>query len=322
MSATDRLGLTLCLAIVVHGMIIFGVGFSPETEQRNFDRIEVVLVSSNSENAPRDARLLAPSNAEGGGDSKLPERPAAPLPTPLPGTEANIVAAPQQASERVLPRQPDAGRTPDEAFISEVDNGQSELTSDSKRLLTSVETSSTTVADRRRNAAEAELSIKPDPQAPQPESPARDLPSAAQLITSSFALASINSELEQRLSAYAEQPRRKFISASTREYRYAAYMEAWRAKVERVGNLNYPEEARRRHLTGSLEMNVAIDAQGRVRDITIVRSSGHPELDTAAVRIVELAAPFAAFPPDIRKEADILEITRVWQFVDGSGFSG
>jgi protein TonB len=95
-------------------------------------------------------------------------------------------------------------------------------------------------------------------------------------------------------------------------------MEAWRAKVERIGNLNYPDNARHRKLYGSLILDVALDPKGEVRDISVVHSSGHKLLDDAAVRIVQISAPFAPFPPAIRNDTDILHITRTWQFREGN----
>ena len=146
------------------------------------------------------------------------------------------------------------------------------------------------------------------------------LPTAAQLLTRSFALASLNAELQQRLDSKAKRPRRKYISANTREYLYAAYMEAWRAKVERIGNMNYPNAARERRLSGNLLLDVAINPNGSVKEITVRRSSGHKVLDDAAIRIVELAAPFARFPDAVLEEVDILHITRTWKFVNNQSF--
>jgi periplasmic protein TonB len=98
-------------------------------------------------------------------------------------------------------------------------------------------------------------------------------------------------------------------------------MEAWRAKVERIGNINYPDEARRRRLSGSLLLDVALNPDGSVQEITVRRSSGHKVLDDAAIRIVELASPFAPFPPDIRGEVDVLHVTRTWKFLNSNQFS-
>jgi len=143
--------------------------------------------------------------------------------------------------------------------------------------------------------------------------------SAAQLLTSvDEEIARLTSELDRRSNAYAQRLRRKAVSAGTTEYKYAAYLDAWRRKVERIGNLNYPEQARRDRLYGDLVLHVAVRADGSVQDIRVAHSSGHPVLDEAAIRIVQRAAPFAPFPPNIRKEVDLLDITRTWQFLSGN----
>ena len=134
-------------------------------------------------------------------------------------------------------------------------------------------------------------------------------------------MASLSAELDQRLNAYAKRPKRKWISVRTREYKYASYMEAWRAKVERVGNLNYPNEARRKRLSGSLLLEVALNPDGSINAIELRRSSGHRVLDEAAVRIVKLAAPFAPFPKNILQETDILHIERTWRFLSSNQFA-
>lgn len=140
------------------------------------------------------------------------------------------------------------------------------------------------------------------------------LPTAQQLISQSLEMASLSAEINRDLSNRAQRPRQKFISASTREYKYAAYEEAWRLKVERIGNLNYPDEAKRRNLSGALMLDVALNPDGSLNSIKVLRSSGHKLLDDAAQRIVHLAAPFAPFPPKIRAETDVLHIIRTWKF--------
>ncbi len=149
-----------------------------------------------------------------------------------------------------------------------------------------------------------------------------DKPSAAKLINRSMEMLTLNEQINQSLLAYSQAPRQKFISARTREFKYANYMRDWVAKVERVGELNYPDAARRQRLSGSLIVDVALNADGTVRNITVVRPSGHKILDDAAVRIVRLAAPFPPFPDDIRKETDILHITRTWEFTSGNRLHG
>lgn len=146
--------------------------------------------------------------------------------------------------------------------------------------------------------------------------------SAAELIDRSLEMVSLNDEINQSLKAYSKAPKQKYISARTREFLYASYMRDWVSKVERVGDLNYPDQARRKQLSGSLIVDVAIDQDGKVLEIKVVRPSGHKLLDDAAVRIVRLAAPFAPLPDDIRKETDILHITRTWEFTSSHRLQG
>lgn len=123
-------------------------------------------------------------------------------------------------------------------------------------------------------------------------------------------------EIRRESDRYAKRPRKKYISANTTEYAFAAYMNAWVARIERIGNLNYPDEARRRQLHGQLVLTVGLAADGRVRSVDIIQSSGHKVLDDAAIRIVHLAEPFPALPKT-SEEVDELYISRTWQFLPG-----
>ncbi|GAB4123237.1 MAG: energy transducer TonB [Sideroxydans sp.] len=134
------------------------------------------------------------------------------------------------------------------------------------------------------------------------------------LVQRSLEIARLEAEIARNVSLYEKLPKRKFIGASTQEYRYAQYIEDWRAKVERIGNLNYPAELRRQKIFGSVRLTVNIRADGSVESVEVDQTSGSRLLDAAAVRIAKLAAPYAPFPPDIRKETDILGITRTWTF--------
>ncbi len=145
----------------------------------------------------------------------------------------------------------------------------------------------------------------------QPEPP---LPSAATLMQESMTMAKLQPGFQRDRRSHSKLPRRKWISANTREYEFAAYMQAWVAKVERVGNLNYPEEIRRLKLVGDLIMTVGINLDGSVESIDIGRSSGLPQLDQAATRIVRLAAPYSPLPEHINATIDVLHITRTWSF--------
>ena len=138
--------------------------------------------------------------------------------------------------------------------------------------------------------------------------------SGEELVQRSLEIARLEAEISRNISLYEKLPKRKRIGARTEEYRYAQYVEDWRAKVEQIGNLNYPEAARRQKVFGSLLLTVNIRADGSVESVEINKSSGQRILDAAAQKIVRLAAPYAPFPPNIRKEADILSITRTWTF--------
>ena len=157
----------------------------------------------------------------------------------------------------------------------------------------------------------------PKPEEPKPEDDSKAA-NAAELINRSMEMLTLNQQINQSLRAYSNTPKSKFISARTKEYKYASYMRDWVAKVERVGDLNYPDAARRQNLSGKLIVQVAVYPDGSVRDITIRKPSGYKILDDAAVRIVKLAAPFAPFPDAIRKETDVLYITRTWVFTSGN----
>ncbi|RFF32505.1 energy transducer TonB [Wenzhouxiangella sediminis] len=138
--------------------------------------------------------------------------------------------------------------------------------------------------------------------------------STSEIIEQTRSMARASTERLSDAADYPERPRRKFVSANTREHLYAGYMRSWVSKVERVGNLNYPERARRQNLAGALVLSVDILEDGSVARIRVLRSSGHDVLDEAAVRIVRLSSPFAPLPEEIRREVDVLTITRTWQF--------
>ncbi len=150
---------------------------------------------------------------------------------------------------------------------------------------------------------------------PQPKKQQKaDTSSAEDLVQRSLEIARLEAQISKQNDYYQKLPRRKFIGARTQEYRFAQYIEDWRVKVERIGNLNYPDQARREQVYGKLQLSVSIRADGSVENIEVSRSSGHRILDAAAMRIVKLAGPFSPLPPDITKDVDILTITRTWSF--------
>ncbi|NIR59824.1 MAG: energy transducer TonB [Gammaproteobacteria bacterium] len=167
---------------------------------------------------------------------------------------------------------------------------------------------------QRLTAAEAKTRAPSEPK-PVPE---QRRVSAEELVSRSMRIASLTAALEAQRREYALRPRHTYVSARTRKHVLAAYMEAWVDKVERIGNLNYPEAARRQGLSGNLMLDVALEPDGSVNSIRVRRSSGTKVLDDAAVRIVRLAGPFAPFPAEVREKTDILHIIRTWRFLSSN----
>ena len=142
---------------------------------------------------------------------------------------------------------------------------------------------------------------------PQPSNP-------TELLAQSMEIKRLEAELSKAHDAYQQRPKRAFVGGRTTEYRFANFVENWRLKIERVGNLNYPEEAKRTGLRGQLQLTVAIKSNGEVEDIKVNLSSGSKILDQSAKRIVMLSAPFDRFPDSFKNDTDVLHITRTWIF--------
>ena len=276
----DRLGATMALSAVLFGVLILGVGFALDQAAPVAPTLDVILTETRSETPPEDADFIAQANNQGGGESERAERPREEQLAPVPKPEAGL--APEPLLAQAPPPEPEPV----------------------PRLL-----STTAPSPDRLPVPEDQRDSEPEP-----------LPSGEELVEQSLEMARLAAEIERRQELLAKRPKRKFVSASTREYEYAAYLRAWVAKVERVGNLNYPDEARRRGLSGRLVMTVAVRRDGSIEDVLLNRSSGLGVLDQAAQRIVRLAEPFPPLP-QTAEQVDVLHITRTWQFQDGSVLS-
>ena len=169
-------------------------------------------------------------------------------------------------------------------------------------------------AQRLLTSTSAQRNVAP-PQEAQPTSEA-PLPMGHELTEQDLQMARKAAEIAREQQLYAKRPRHKFISASTQEYAYAAYMRAYVARIVRIGNLNYPDEARRRNLSGRVVLNVAVLRDGSVQSIDIAQSSGIPVLDAAAIQSVRLAEPFPPLPAT-KENFDVLNITRTWDWLPG-----
>jgi len=204
-----------------------------------------------------------------------------------------------EVAERVRPTQPESAELPS------VEQGEDSQQSLPAMPMPEVEQREVVVQVTEEAPSTEETRVE------QEESP---VPSAAQLMRQSQQLASLQPEVSRETQRTSKLPRREFISANTKAYEFASYMSAWVSKVERVGNMNYPSELRRRQLHGDLVLTVGINQDGSIESIDIMRSSGIDEIDRAAMNIVKMAAPYSPLPDNISDHVDVLHITRTWRF--------
>jgi len=279
-SSVDRLGLALFFAASLHVLLILGVSFQPEQPKTPEKAPKIDIMVVHNVKPPKEPKKADFLAQVSQQGSGNTEDKHKPESRPSKPT-----SYPQQATAMQQQRAPAAPQK-------------------SAQQVLAVQQARTQVKVAR-------------PQPTKPSKPAKK--TLKQLMASrDQEIARLSAELSQRTRAYAKRPRRKAISASTQEYRYASYLDAWRRKVERIGNLNYPDEARRKKLYGNLVIHVAVRADGTVERIRLLHSSGSKVLDDAAIRIVRMSAPFAPFPSNIRKHVDILDITRTWQFLSSN----
>jgi len=279
-SGNDRLGVSAFGSLLVHMIVILGVGFAvPKLRALDaLPTLEITLVQSRSEHAPAKPEFLAQANQDGGGDSDKPDIARNPLPV------REIADAHRRVPTLRPTPQP---RTPTKRDTTAL------LSQPSEKKITA-------------------RAPQPDKKDTDDRPPELGLPVTPELDER----ARLNAEISRVWQEYQKRPKRKFVNARTQEYKYATYLTAWQTKIERIGNLNYPDEAKKRGLHGRLRLHVALNADGSLNDVSVTQSSGHKLLDDAAVRIVQLSAPFSPFPPEIREETDILDITRTWLFDD------
>ncbi len=273
---SQRLGATLALSALVHGLLILGVGFAVSDKAALVPTLDVIFSQTQTALTPKQADFLAQANQQGGGDHDTVQRPRDNQTGIVPQPQAGLSPVPQQRQDAARPPPPQA-------------------------RVVSTRNSPDTVADAQ---------TQPLPEAPRPDAPmnAREQRDAE--------MARLAAEVHLRSAQYAKRPNRKFVSASTREYTYANYLRAWVDRAERVGNLNYPDEARQRRLGGQVVITVGVRRDGSVESARILRSSGTPLLDEAALRVVRLAQPYPPLP-ESKDDVDILQVTRTWMFLPG-----
>jgi protein TonB len=273
----DRLSFTLFLAVALHAALILGVTFTYVTSKPSTHTMEVTLAQQRSKNRPDKADFLAQFNQVGSGTLD----------------EKRLLTSPTEAKFQDTEVRETSENMPQQAARKSVEEKQTVIT--------------TTASSDNKVALDDQLVSTAPVKS--------DFESEKTLRTRALEIASLEARLDRQREIYAKRPRiKRLTSLSTASSADAFYLNSWRRKIESIGNLNYPEEARRNKLYGSLRLMVAILPDGSLKEIELLESSGHKVLDDAAIRIVRLGAPYAPFPDELRQSTDVLEIIRTWQF--------
>jgi protein TonB len=277
-SHNETLFIALFVALLMHAFIIFGVSFTvaPNKQQQANQTLDIVLVKTEADKAPEEADYLAQADQLGGGTQKEKDKPTSKAPGESP-QQGNAL----EDKMEVAP-----------ATIEPV-----------------IEKKSTLSAQKpsQQKAPELKKKVKPKPEK-KPDFSADYVSRLQQQIVE------MEAELDEKSRAYAKRPKATYITASTKRAPEALYLKQWTKKIERIGNLNYPDKARRDKLQGQLVLAVSMSPDGNIISVEVRKSSGHKILDDAAKRIVELAAPYAAVPENVLRGNRRLVITRTWQF--------
>ncbi|OUR67268.1 hypothetical protein A9Q73_05885 [Bermanella sp. 47_1433_sub80_T6] len=271
----DRFSFAIFMAALVHLLIIFGIGFSLPEKQNSATTLDVTLAQSHQQKAPEEADFLAQSNQLGSGT--LQER--AQMTT---NEQADYAAEEIQHTQR----------------LQQMASAPQTRPQDSHSITSTL--SDLEVHSRQLDKLQA-LEL-PDGQ-------------TKSFWERSLAIASLQAKLDNQQQTLSKKPRtRRLTASSTRQSTDALYMNQWLREIEAIGNLNYPSEAKRKNINGSLRLMVALRADGTIHELKVLESSGHKVLDDAAKHIVRQASPFAPFSEEMRKKTDVLEIIRTWQF--------
>ncbi|MDT8281711.1 MAG: energy transducer TonB [Gammaproteobacteria bacterium] len=274
----DRFGMTFIFATLFHAMIILGVTFS-------------ISPPADSKTSPALDIILVQTQS------------------PDEAEKADYLAqisqrgggdAEQKARPRELFSAPTLSNTPGVAKQTSVQQVQKQKHNEQLALLT-------------QSDAEYAINTEKQPEKAEDDSTVNKIETSQNTQTARLA-AEISNKNEQQASI----ERTKYLNSSTKAFAPAKYMRQWIDRVERIGNLNYPDQARRKKMSGTLILDVVINADGKLIKTDLRQSSGHQVLDDAAKRIVKLASPFSAFPKNLRAEADVIHITRSWEFLNSS----
>jgi protein TonB len=276
-SPGDRLSFTVFLAVALHAALILGVTFTYVTSKPSTHTMEVTLAQQRAKRRPDKADFLAQFNQVGSGALE----------------EKALMTAPTEAQFQDTEIRETSQDVPQSASYKAVEQKQTAITT----------------------TAMTDHNVTVDSEAPKTALQKAEFENKKSLQARALEIASLEARIDRQRQIYAKRPRiKRLTSLSTASSADAFYLNSWRRKIESVGNLNYPQKARKNKLYGSLRLMVAILPDGSLKEVELLESSGHQVLDDAAVRIVRLSAPYAPFPDELRQSTDVLEIIRTWQF--------
>ena len=276
-SPGDRLSFTVFLAVALHAALILGVTFTYVTSKPSTHTMEVTLAQQRAKRRPDKADFLAQFNQVGSGALE----------------EKALMTAPTEAQFQDTEIRETSQDVPQSTSYKAVEQKQTAITT-------------TAVTDHN---------VTVDSEATETAPQKAEFENKKSLQARALEITRLEARIDRQRQIYAKRPRiKRLTSLSTASSADAFYLNSWRRKIETVGNLNYPQKARKNKLYGSLRLMVAILPDGSLKEVELLESSGHQVLDDAAVRIVRLSAPYAPFPDGLRQSTDVLEIIRTWQF--------
>lgn len=272
----DRFSFTLFMALAVHAIVVLGITFAPEPPRSSAQTMEITLSQFDDEQAPEKADFLAQTNQQGSGTKEDVREMTTPQPAEVSQPEVAKVQPEPPAQTRPQPKQ--------ERSVVKTEGASSRKVQH---------------PEERTEPVDEPLPVR----------------QKKSLMERSLEIASLEARFDAQQQAYARKPRvMRVTAASTLKSTNAWYVQNWVSKVTRVGNINYPTEARRAGIYGTLRLLVSLRKDGTIKEVAILQSSGSTVLDDAAIRIVRMAAPFAPFPEKMRENVDELEIIRTWSF--------
>lgn len=274
-SHSDRLGMTLFLAVMLHALIILGISFSSDKgkDPDILSRLDITLVQHKSEKAPEKADYLAQANQKGSGNTK------------------------EKVRHQTVRSKASPDNSQGQADLSVAKSIRKPTPEGQVKILTQARSKQKIYSRHKEQKIKNIRKV-----------------SAEELVRRSKEIARLSAQNDASWKAYSQLPDSKYLYANTRSHVDAAYLAAWTQKVKKIGNLNYPYKARKKNLSGNLMIEVTLHPNGSLVSIRILQSSKHKVLDNAAINIVKLAAPFAAVPAEVLQGRKVLRIVRTWLF--------